>query len=365
MEVGTVQESLGDELLMVHDWAAAEVSFRASLDRVAEDRVARARLLRKLARVAERQSRYVEAVAHLQSAEAAIREPDPVALSAWWHEWIDVQIALSFVHYWQGDLPGMTTADSRLGPVIETWGTSIQRSQVHAARARSGLRQTRYWPDDATIASAERAIATLEGNSDEFLLAETVFLLGFTQLWAERFAEAGESFERCLRISRRFGDLAHQLRGLVYQSVGQRRLGDVAGVERLNDDARKLMRQLGSDEYLPVVLAQDAWLAWCRGDCPGARAVLDESLAMSRERSSRFPFQWLVLWVKLAMDTLDGNLSGAADAAATMLKPPLCRQREDVEAQLRRIAATGGGDPAMLRQELDRGIEVARAAGYL
>jgi polysaccharide deacetylase 2 family uncharacterized protein YibQ len=37
-----------------------------------------------------------------------------------------------------------------------------------------------------------------------------------------------------------------------------------------------------------------------------------------------------------------------------------------VEAQLRRIAAAdSSGDPAEIRRELDRGIEVARAAGYL
>ena len=366
MDVATVQESLGDELLMLRRWAAAEASFRASLDLVAEDRVAPARLLRKLARVEERQSRYVEAARHLQSAEAALREPDTDAPSAWWHEWIDIQIALSFVHYWQGDLPGMTTVDTRLDPVFEAWGTPIQCSQVHAARARSGLRQTGYRPDAATIASAERAVATLEEHPDEFLLAEIVFLLGFTQLWADRFTEAGESLERSLRISRRVGDLAHQLRSLVYHSVVQRRLGDVARVERLNEDARELMRQLGSDEYLPVVQAQDAWLAWCRGDRPGARALLDESLPMSSERVSRFPFQWLLLWVKLAMDTVDGNLSGATEAAASMLKPPLCRQREDVEAQLRRIAAAdSGGDPAEVRRELDRALEVAHDAGYL
>jgi tetratricopeptide (TPR) repeat protein len=366
MDVATVQEGLGDELLMLRHWEEAQASFRASLDLVADERVACARLLRKLARVEERQSRYGEAASHLQSAEAALREPDTDAPSAWWHEWIDIQIALSFVHYWQGDLPGMTAVDSRLDPVFEAWGTPIQCSQVHAARARSGLRQTGYLPDDATLASAERAVATLEDHPDGFLLAETVFLLGFTQLWADRFAEAAESLERSLRISRRVGDLAHQLRSLVYHSVVQRRVGDVARVDRLNEDARELMRQLGSDEYLLVVQAQDAWLAWRRGDRQGARASLDACLPMPSERVSRFPFQWLLLWVTLAMDTVDGDLAGAIEAAAAMLQPPLSRQREDVEQQLLRIAATAsGGDPAEVRQELDRAIEVARAAGYL
>jgi tetratricopeptide (TPR) repeat protein len=366
MDVATVQEGLGDELLMLRHWEEAQASFRASLDLVADERVACARLLRKLARVEERQSRYGEAASHLQSAEAALREPDTDAPSAWWHEWIDIQIALSFVHYWQGDLPGMTAVDSRLDPVFEAWGTPIQCSQVHAARARSGLRQTGYLPDDATLASAERAVATLEDHPDGFLLAETVFLLGFTQLWADRFAEAAESLERSLRISRRVGDLAHQLRSLVYHSVVQRRVGDVARVDRLNEDARELMRQLGSDEYLLVVQAQDAWLAWRRGDRQGARASLDACLPMPSERVSRFPFQWLLLWVTLAMDTVDGDLAGAIEAAAAMLQPPLSRQREDVEQQLLRIAATAsGGDPAEVRRELDRAIEVARAAGYL
>jgi hypothetical protein len=45
MDVATVQESLGDELLMLRRWAAADTSYRASFDLVAADRVARARRL--------------------------------------------------------------------------------------------------------------------------------------------------------------------------------------------------------------------------------------------------------------------------------------------------------------------------------
>lgn len=48
-----------------------------------------------------------------------------------------------------------------------------------------------------------------------------------------------------------------------------------------------------------------------------------------------------------------------------MLKPPLARQRENVEAHLRRIVAASDGDPAELRRELDLGIDAARVAGYL
>ena len=361
-----VRERLGDELLLLRKWASSAASFSATfalIDPAA--RTARARLLRKLARIDERQSRYADAMRHLEAAQAQLGDPDELEPNAWWREWIDIQIALSFVYYWEGDVAGMDATDARVAPVIEDRGTPIQRSQFYAARARRGLRQTRYCPDTTTMESAERAVATLEAYPDELLQAETVFLLAFTQLWSERFAEAHISFERAIAVSHRFGDSTHRLRSLVYGSVGERRLGHVEEVERLVNEANDLMRQLDSDEYMPVVLAQNVWLAWRRGDDARARTLLEESLPVSRQRVSRFPFHWLLLWVQVAMQAAAGDVADAADAATTMLEPPLSRQRDDVEQHLRRISAARGGDPAELRRELDLGLEAARAAGYL
>jgi hypothetical protein len=307
-------------------------------------------------------------VRHLEAAQVELGEPDEPeagAAAAWWHEWIDIQIALSFVYYWQGDLAGIDGTDARLAPVIEGRGTPIQRSQFYAARARRGLRQTRYWPDAATLESAERAMDTLEAFPDEPLQSETVFLLAFTQLWSERFAEALDTFERAIAVSRRFGDSTHRLRSLIYGSVAERRLGHVEEVERLVTEANDLMRQLDSDEYVPVILAQNVWLAWRRGDDARARALLEELLPVSRQRISRFPFHWLLLWVQVAMHAAAGEVGAAADAAAVMLEPPLSRQRDEVEQHLRRIAAARGGDVGELRRELEHGIEAARAAGYI
>jgi hypothetical protein len=48
-----------------------------------------------------------------------------------------------------------------------------------------------------------------------------------------------------------------------------------------------------------------------------------------------------------------------------MLRPPLARQDDDVEAQLMRIVSTSSSDDDRLRQELETGVQAARAAGYL
>src|SRR4029453_6380160 len=62
-----IREQLGDELLMVHDWSRSAASFHASLALISPaDRVARARMLRKLARVDERKSSYAEAAGYLE-----------------------------------------------------------------------------------------------------------------------------------------------------------------------------------------------------------------------------------------------------------------------------------------------------------
>ena len=69
-------ERLGDEQLLVRSWASSAASFNASLALIGPaNRTVRARLLRKLARVDERQSRYPEAVQYLEAAEAELGDP--------------------------------------------------------------------------------------------------------------------------------------------------------------------------------------------------------------------------------------------------------------------------------------------------
>jgi tetratricopeptide (TPR) repeat protein len=80
-----VRERLGDELLLVRKWASSAASFNASfalIDPAA--RTARARLLRKLARIDERQSRYADAMRHLEAAQAQLGDPDELEPNAWW-----------------------------------------------------------------------------------------------------------------------------------------------------------------------------------------------------------------------------------------------------------------------------------------
>ena len=367
VNLASVRETMGDQLLLARRMDEAETSYLASLGLTdATDRVSRARLQRKLARVCERQSRYDAALTSLGAAQATLADPDPAGPASWWKEWIEIQLAMSFVQYWRGDLAGLDAADARLEPVIETWGSPVQVSRFHAARARRGLRQTRYLADDATLASAERAAATLEEYTDEFLRAETMFMLGFTRLWAGQLDAAAESLTAALEVSRRVGDAMHRLRSLVYLAIVRRRQGNLPEVARLNDEARDLMRQLGLVEYLALVHAEDAWLAWRRGAVSDASEATAASLQFCRTQAPNFPFQWPCLWVKLALEAAGGGLHDAANAAEAMLRPPLAGQTDGVESQLRRIvAARADGNEPDLQREIDRGVELARAAGYL
>jgi ATP/maltotriose-dependent transcriptional regulator MalT len=260
----------------------------------------------------------------------------------------------------------MAATDDALAPVIEEHGTAVQRSQFHAASARRGLRETRYRPDEKTLVSAERAFAILEGFPDEFLRGETTFLLGFVQLWAERFADAEETLLRTQEIAHRFGDATHRLRALVYRSVGQRRSGHADSVLRLNDEALEMMRQIGSAEYAPIARAQEAWLAWRSGDAASCRLALEDFLGAIKGPGSGTPFQWLGLWVALAVDTNEGRLDRARQSAEAMLGARQARQRDVVERQLEHIVSIDTGDGAdRLRFELEHGIVLACEAGYL
>lgn len=367
LNLASVNETLGDEFLVIRRLDDAADSYRAALGLAdVAQRVPRARLMRKLARVHERQSRYQESTASLASALVTLGDVDAADPAHWWKEWIENQLAVSFVQYWLSDMTGLSATDARLQPVIEIWGSPVQRSQFHAARARRGLRQTRYCADAATLADAERSAATLDDSTDPFLRAETTFLLGFTQLWAGHLDEGGETLTRAAELSRRVGDAMYRVRSLVYLAVVRRRQGNVPEVGRLNDEARDLIRQLGSDDYQAIVLAEDAWLAWRRGAFFEATDAAAAAMKFCAEHTPNFPFQWPWLWVKLALDEQAGRIRDAAETAETMLRPSLAGQPANLEAQLRRIVAARSDDeePA-LERELGHAVELAGAANYL
>jgi tetratricopeptide (TPR) repeat protein len=367
LNLASVHETLGDEFLVVRRLDDAADSYRAAHGFAeAAERLSRARLQRKLARVYERQSRYEDSTANLELAQVTLGDVDTTDPAQWWKEWIEIQLALSFVQYWRSDMTAPCATDARLQPVMEIWGSPVQRSQFHAARARRGLRQTRYRADAATLADAERAAASLEEYTDPFLRTETTFLLGFTQLWAGHLDEGGETLTRAAELSRRVGDAMHRVRSLVYLAVVRRRQGNVSDVGRLNDEARDLIRQLGSDDYQAIVLAEDAWLAWRRGAFGEATDAAAAAVKFCAEHTPNFPFQWPWLWVKLALDEQAGRVRDAAETAESMLRPSLAGQPANLEAQLRRIVAARSDDQeSELKRELGHAVELAGAANYL
>src|SRR5262249_59976889 len=85
------------------------------------------------------------------------------------------------------------------------------------------------------------------------------FQLGFVLLWRDKLDEARERFRRGRDEAKSAGDALIEIRCLLYQAVGERRLGDVRAVRALDGEVDRLEDTYG---YRSPIAAHPAWLAW-------------------------------------------------------------------------------------------------------
>jgi tetratricopeptide (TPR) repeat protein len=362
IDIARVSECLADQLLLLArlDDAAARYQQSLALSQLAGP-VTRARLLRRLAFIQERLTKYPEALALLDEALTALG-PAPTELPApWWEEWIDIELGRSGVHYWRSDADAMAQVELRLRPEIERWGTPLQRGVFHAEIARRGLRRTRYQPDLLIRTAARAAAVSVAGRSLGSVEAECVFVHAFVEMWAGHHAAAATILESLLESVSRSGDVTQQFRSLTYLALAYRRLDDPAAVAALNERGRSFANIVGQESYAGMLLAQDAWVAWRRGDGARARELNASALDLWRERAARYPFQFPAFWLGAALGLEDGEPRRAASCALRSLETSQARPGEELENLLAAVLdAVATDDQAAIRQRVEQAVALAR-----
>jgi hypothetical protein len=99
-----------------------------------------------------------------------------------------------------------------------------------------------------------------------------------------------------------------------------RRHGRQAEVATYAAQSRELATHQQVGTYLGTALANQARLAWRRGDLAAAEQLSTEVLA--RFEGSSYALQWLALWPALGVAVTHGRLSEAVEFARRLLPPP-------------------------------------------
>ena len=358
-----LQEELGDlrELLTQH--GPAQDAYAAALACApGTDRIAKARLHRKIGKTLENQrAAYAQVAAQYETAEALLGAPGPSdADAAWWTEWCQIQIEHLILLYWWGRPGEMAERIAHVRPLIEERGTPAQRAALFGNLNRQLNQSNRFAPSDTALEYARAALEALPPPASPELRAPYQFALGFNLLWHGDLAEAEAELRVALAMAEQIGDMSLQARCLAYLAVVHRRQGHDAEVETYARRELAVAESAGMLDYLGAGQANLAWLAVRQGYLVEAERLGQAALETWRTYAMPYPFYWQALWpligVALAQDRPADAISYARQLCdpSQQLFPPAIE-----EPLVAALAAWDAGQPDAARNLLHRAIDVA------
>lgn len=334
-------EGIGDLEYHLGRYAEAAAAFVKALALTPVEAAAqRARLLCKQGNVARERQRYAEALRLYVQAERAIgaveSEPPATATVAEQAIWLDVQLERMRLYYRSADrIEEMLQRAKALLPIVEQHADARRRCRYYQALAVLMERADRFAYTERVLRQTQAFLGAAKQLGNAGLLAEAEFAVGFVLLSSgpdgfERPLDLGAAgglvtaedlIEAGLRGAAKTGDLLLQVRALTYLAFVWRFRERIDRVEALSEEALGLSEQAGLTVYTAAALAQQAWVAWRRGDAVAAEQTARAAISRWADGDTAFPFQWSARWPLLAIALASGDLGTACDCAAGMLAP--------------------------------------------
>ncbi len=365
-------ERLGDILQLTAQHEAARAAYRQALDPVnALDRTAQARLLLKLGTAWREERHYDQAqqaldeAARLMSAQPSLDAGAADAMdAAARHEWVELQIDLNQLQYWQNRLPEAAARIETLSALVEQHAAADQRIRYFISAAMICLRRDRYAPSESSRAYFHAAQTVAQGSA----LAQSVpviqFQLGFLHLWHGAPADAAACLRAGLALAERSGDITLQARCLTYLACIARQQGDVDEVRQAAGQLQRVASQAQMPDYIAAAHACQAWLAEREGDPDAVFRHGEAALALWAGLPFDYPFHWLALWPLLAAALQRDRLDDALRYAHGLLQPSQQLPPAAIVAELHAADARAAeGEVAQARDHLQAAVDLARTSG--
>jgi hypothetical protein len=393
-----LDEKLGDALAFSSQHASARAAFRAALagghvdspGRAGEgappaELIARARLLRKIAKTLESEHAYPDALAGYAELEALISPwvdpasggaPAPGAEPAapLQAEWVQAMLGRAWIYYWSGRVDEMSSVIERVRPLIATRGTPLDRYRFYLALVTRDYRRDRYRISGQTLEDGRACVAAAEAAGSIGELAFARFVRGFGLVFARQLIDAEVEISAGLGAARKIGDAVAETRAVAYLGLVHRLRGHVDEVERTAAAALAMARARKMGDYEGMSLALLGWVARERGDAARAEDLGRQAIATWSAMAYPFPFRWLgaLLVIEQALAQASGpapriasprelaKLAGELTALTQHHLP------DPLDEALRAAAEHGErGDDLAAEEHLHRAVQLAHDHGYL
>lgn len=358
-------EQLGQSLLIQGQNDSARSNFLLAMQHLdPEDAVSRARLWRQTAQAWSAEQRYDEAGESVQNALAELGDLPPAMQEAdWRQEWLGTRLQQVDYLYFKNLPDEMETVCRLLEDPLDRFGTLGQKSEFSTLLGMLNNRRERYRISAETVQYVRRALVLAEQTGDRLMIARKQFGLGFNLLWYGDRPAAILQLEQAFKLSEKLGATYVQNQALAYLTIASRMENDKARVEQLASLGLSLARAGNHPTYQGTALANQAWLAYRRGDLELAERLAENALNLWQHGA--YPFEWLADLPLAASAAQRGDLKKAQERLAAMLMDSQQRLPGELEASLRdAVKPTLEADRQDASKVVQRALEEAARLGY-
>jgi hypothetical protein len=365
-----LQESLGDVLALTGQQEEARAAYDKALARLSPDeRLHRACIRRKVGKTWETRHQHEEALRAYDEAEAALG-PAPAkadgsdpSVSSWWKEWIQIQVDRHWTYYWMGRTREMAALVRKVRPVLERYGTPLQRAHFFVALANTSFREERYVVPAETVEYGRLAVDASEASGDMDTRVLAHFCHAFTLLFHGDLDEAEQESLVGLRLVEETGDLTMKSRLLTYLTLVYRKRGQLDRTREYSERSLEVALATRMQDYVGAARANRAWVAWRENRVDEAEQEARAALECWSKLSAiyPYPFQWQGLWVLLAAALRRQALAEAVEHARALLDSTQQKLPDPLATWLRTALDTWNqGRHEGVREYLEQALESAQ-----
>ena len=361
-----LHETAGDSHRWLAQYEAARRAYETALAHtLPDDRVGRARLLRKIGKTIESSNGKFEAVAAFyEQAEGALGPPAVGDDPAVWEEWCQIQMEQLLLLYWWQRGAEMASRLSAVQSDVARHGTAEQRATLLSHLNRQTNIANRYGPSLVALDYARAAFEALPAEAD-LERPQYQFAYGFNLLWHDELDEAEAELRQALAAAELTGDVTLQARCLAYLLIVARRRGLGGEMVAL---AQRCLAVAGPARMLSYIGAAEAglaWVAWRAGVTTEAGRLARSALASWAQSEQGYPLLWQALWPLLGLALERDEVGEAIDHAGVMLRPDQQVLPDAIAGPLAAgLAAWEGGQAGAAGTHLAQALAVARQMNY-
>ena len=330
-----LHERLGDVLELRGRLDEAKTAYGEALKHAPEtDRLARARLQRKIGRAWGVQFRHQEAAEAFELAERTLGAEPNELVAVWQQEWIQIQLDRMRALYWQGEWREIARLVEQTQPVLQQYGTPTLRFYFYDSLISVDERRNRYVISDDVLGYAQAMLAAAQESGELRLMGEGHFQLGFCLLVHDDFDEAEEQLRAAEAIMRRMGDALYLAFVLTYQSLLHRRRGQPDAAQPYILQAHAATKANKIIPHLAVAEGNLAWLCLREQKLEEAYRHGLAAIELWSQSSFVYPFQWTAYLPLIAVALRNAEVAEGIQYARALLGPTQQRLPDPLDALL-------------------------------